>query len=72
MNEQVLNYYIKCSSAENHGVGGGMTIEKGDIRPVINNVMRAGEELGFKVRDPNVDGPLTEGMYIIRFLVGSI
>ncbi len=47
--------------AENHGVGGGMTIEKGDIRPVINNVMKAGEELGYKVRDPNVDGPLTEG-----------
>lgn len=50
-------------SPENHGVGGGMTIEKGDIRPVINNVMKAGEELGFKVRDPNLDGPITEGTF---------
>lgn len=52
--------------AENHGVGGGMTIEKGDIRPVIDNVMRAGEELGYKVRDPNVDGPLTEGNVLLN------
>lgn len=42
-----------------------MTVEKGDIRPVINNVMRAGEELGYKVRDPNVDGPLTEGNVLL-------
>lgn len=46
---------------DNHGVGGGMTIEKGDLQPVIDNVMKAGEEMGYKVRDPNVDGPLTEG-----------
>lgn len=48
-----------------------MTIEKGDIRPVINNVMRAGEELGYKVRDPNVDGPLTEGKQTIVWYYGK-
>ncbi|CAL8073808.1 unnamed protein product [Orchesella dallaii] len=52
---------------KNHGVGGGMTIEKGDIRPVIDNVMKAGEELGYKVRDPNLDGPITEGFAPMDF-----
>jgi len=50
-----------------HGKGGGMSIEKGDISPVVDNVMQAGVELGYKIRDPNVDGPITEGFYSNKF-----
>lgn len=44
-----------------------MSVEKGDLQPMIQNVLKAGEEMGFKVRDPNADGPMTEGkLFYIR------
>lgn len=51
-----------------------MTIEKGDIQPVIESVMKAGEEMGYKVRDPNMDGPITEGGYsaVLTSLMTSV
>ena len=46
-----------------HGKGGRMRLEKADMRPVSQLFLKAGAELGYTIRDPNTDGPLTDGNF---------
>jgi len=62
-------------TGSNHGKGGRMPLEKADMQTVSKRFVQAGGELGYAIRDPNTDGPLTDGnfsnLYLTRIKVGS-
>lgn len=53
--------YTFMNGIETHGSGGPLKVERPLISEFTNNMMRAGQELGYGVRDPNGYGPYTEG-----------
>lgn len=44
-----------------HGHSGDMSVDKAYVMPFTNYLMQAGMDMGYKIRDPNDNGPYTEG-----------
>jgi hypothetical protein len=45
----------------NHGKGGKMSLEKAHMQAASQYFLKAGKEMGYEIRDPNPQGPLTDG-----------
>lgn len=52
-----------------HGKGGRLSIEKSHLHPCSVQLLKAARELGYKIRDPNTDGPITDGIAQAQGLV---
>ncbi|OXA39099.1 Glucose dehydrogenase [FAD, quinone] [Folsomia candida] len=59
--ENYEGWYNTGGDADQHGHEGLLSIQKSSLAPFVENLMRAGEELGYRERDPNPGGPNTEG-----------
>ena len=46
---------------KSHGRGGRLSIEKSHLHKCSLQLLKAAKELGYPVRDPNTDGPITDG-----------
>ena len=64
----LINVYI-ILSGEKHGKGGPLSIERSHLNPVTVQLLKAGQEMGFKIRDPNPNGPLTDGRFRFNLIV---
>jgi len=53
---------------DEHGQNGPMSVEKSPLVQMTHHLLRGGEELGYKIRDPNPFGPLTEGLFFFFHL----
>jgi len=58
-------------SGQNHGSYGPMNIEKAFLSPMTQHMLRAGEELGYPIRDSNAYGPYTEGIFF-NYCINSL
>ncbi|ODM96357.1 Glucose dehydrogenase [FAD, quinone] [Orchesella cincta] len=56
-----LENYDGWFSKNDHGSGGPINVERPVLSKFTENIMKAGEELGYRIRDPNENGPYTEG-----------
>jgi hypothetical protein len=54
------------SNVGEHGVNGDLHIERPPLVPLTNHSLRAGQEMGFSIRDPNVNGPQSESWFNTR------
>ncbi|XP_035706083.1 choline dehydrogenase, mitochondrial-like [Folsomia candida] len=66
--KNILNYYRDMEDyngwfpSYDHGRGGKMSVERPNLARFTKYLMKAGEELGIKIRDPNPYGPYVDGI----------
>jgi len=72
------DYHGYFQNPRTHGKDGKLSVEKSHLHPCTLTLLKAARELGYKIRDPNTYGPITEGMtykcigYFLKFEILKI